>query len=118
LKNTGLGTKITVLICFVVLIAFSLMTWLSYSQSAASLQSSIQTDMKNIATNNSQTITEKLNGYKLACQSIALRATVQSMDWNTQKPGLASVTSSMGLLRISLSSRTAPPTIRTAPLRT
>ena len=73
LKNKSIGTKITLLLSVVIAIAFTLMSVLSYTQSASSLQNNINSDMQNQAVNNSKIISEKLDGYKMECQEIVLR---------------------------------------------
>lgn len=86
----------------VILAALLLNTFVNYTQTEKSMEAQLNTSMQNYAAANSNVVSEKLNGYKQASQSLVLSPEIQSMDWNTQQPVLLAAQQSVGFISIAV----------------
>jgi len=83
-----IGVKIALFMTCIVLVAFSLMSYLFYSESSDSLNANIISSMETQAVNNGNILAEKLNTYKAKMIEVAASDTVKSMNWEVQMPYL------------------------------
>jgi methyl-accepting chemotaxis protein len=102
LKNTKIGTKVTLLLSIIILIAFSSMTVITYNSSASILENEINNNMQNQAVNNSNILAEKLNVFKAEVSDTSSKTEIKTMDWNVQKAVLIEDAKKYGFMKMGV----------------
>lgn len=90
------------IILVLILIVCSALGMLSYYNSSEVLKQSIIQSMKWRTEDNSDLISQHINGLKIAIEGVAFRTIIQSMDWVRQKPVLIAETKRLDVKRFQV----------------
>ncbi|HEY9062239.1 MAG TPA: methyl-accepting chemotaxis protein [Pseudobacteroides sp.] len=102
IRNMKIGTKITLAVTFIMLIAFITIGVISYSSSSKTLHNALETNLKSNASDGAEIVASEVKTLLKDVEGVSYTTEIQSMDWALQKNLLMDSVKRMGCLRMGV----------------
>lgn len=88
LKNKSIGTKVSMVMAIVILMALTAVSYLNINTSTGIIKSQVETSMKDNVNANAEVIAKQIEIYVAEVEATASKASIKSLDWAQQQPVL------------------------------
>lgn len=89
-KNKSIGTKVSLVMTIVIIIALGVTSLLNITTSTGIIKNQLNSDMEEDVDSNADLIAEKIELYKTEVEETASKSSIQTLDWSQQLPVLKS----------------------------